>query len=79
MAVAPPRGPLEILKRLHDSGVEFVIVGGVASALHGGSRVTFNLDIVPSLGTTSWQAAVDLLVGESDRFEHLRSGAVRRP
>ncbi len=52
---------LEILNRLHDSGVRFVIVGGVAAALHGGQRVTFDLDIVPSLVPNSWATAVDLL------------------
>ena len=54
-------GFLEILNALHDRHVEFVIVGGVAAALHGGSRVTFDLDVVPSLAPESWQAAVDLL------------------
>jgi hypothetical protein len=38
-----------------------VIIGGVAASLHGGSRVTFDLDVVPSLAPTSRQAAVDLL------------------
>ena len=52
---------LEILNRLHDNHVKFVIVGGVAAALHGGQRVTFDLDIVPSLAPESWVAAVDLL------------------
>lgn len=52
---------LEILNRLHDSGSDFVIVGGVAAALHGGSRVTFDLDVVPRLDASSWAAAVDLL------------------
>lgn len=52
---------LEILNRLHDSHVRFVIVGGVAAALHGGQRVTFDLDLVPSLASDSWAAAVDLL------------------
>jgi predicted nucleotidyltransferase len=52
---------LEILSQLDDRGVEFVIVGGVAAALHGSSRVTFDLDLVPSLAEESWQAAVDLL------------------
>lgn len=52
---------LEILNALHDRHVEFVIVGGVAAALHGGSRVTFDLDIVPSLAPASWRSAVDLL------------------
>ena len=54
-------GFLEILNELHDHAVDFVIVGGVAVALHGGSRVTFDLDIVPSLAPDSWRAAVDLL------------------
>ncbi len=52
---------LDILSQLHDHHVEFVIVGGVAASLHGGSRVTFDLDVVPSLAQSSWQAAVDLL------------------
>lgn len=52
---------LEILRQLHDRHVEFVIVGGVAAALHGSSRVTFDLDLVPSLAEESCQAAVDLL------------------
>ncbi|MDP2320812.1 MAG: hypothetical protein Q8O42_15910 [Acidobacteriota bacterium] len=50
-----------ILSQLHDRHVDFVIVGGVAAALHGGSRVTFDLDLVPSLAEASWHAAVDLL------------------
>ena len=54
-------GFLEILNQLHDRHVEFVIVGGVAASLHGGSRVTFDLDVVPSLESDSWRAAVDLL------------------
>jgi hypothetical protein len=52
---------LEILNQLHDNDAEFVIVGGVAAVLHGGSRVTFGLDIVPSLEEASWQAVVELL------------------
>ena len=52
---------LEILSQLHDAHADFVIVGGVAAALHGGSRVTFDLDVVPSLAPDSWTAVVDLL------------------
>jgi predicted nucleotidyltransferase len=52
---------LDILNQLHDHHVEFVIVGGVAATLHGATRVTFDLDVVPSLAPTSWGAAVDLL------------------
>jgi predicted nucleotidyltransferase len=52
---------LEILNHLHDHHVDFVIVGGVAAALHGGSRVTFDLDIVPRLDHSSWPVVVNLL------------------
>lgn len=54
-------GYLAILNALHDHRVDFVIVGGVAAALHGGSRMTFDLDVAPSLAPDSWQAVVDLL------------------
>lgn len=33
------------LHALCDSGVEFVVIGGVAAALHGSAQVTFDLDI----------------------------------
>ena len=59
---------LEILNHLHDHHVDFVIVGGVAAALHGGSRVTFDLDVVPSLAPDSWAAAVDLLWSMGEFF-----------
>jgi predicted nucleotidyltransferase len=48
---------LEILNQLHDGHVEFVIVGGVA----GSSRVTFDLDLVPSLAEDSWHRMIDVL------------------
>jgi predicted nucleotidyltransferase len=52
---------LQIISQLHDRHVEFVIVGGVAAALHGNPRATFDLDIVPSLDAESWAAAIDVL------------------
>ncbi|HEX2880247.1 MAG TPA: hypothetical protein VHO25_12015 [Polyangiaceae bacterium] len=55
------RNFLDLLSHLHDHHVDFVIVGGVATAMHGGTRVTFDLDIVPSLEPSSWQALVDFL------------------
>ena len=36
----------EIVKRLCDHGVEFIVVGGVAANLHGSARATFDLDVV---------------------------------
>ena len=38
--------PLEqLLTTLHDAGVQFVIIGGVAARAHGSSRVTDDLDV----------------------------------
>ncbi len=73
-------GFIEILNALHDRRVEFVIVGGVAAVLHGGSRVTFDLDVVPSLTPDSWEAAVDLLwgLGARPRIPSTRRTAARR-
>ena len=54
---------LDLLSQLYDHRIDFVIVGGVSrgSSPHGGTRVTFDLDIVPSLAPDSWSAAVDFL------------------
>jgi len=38
-------GLIQLLERLADSGVEFVVVGGYAGVLHGSSLVTRDLDI----------------------------------
>ena len=36
----------ELLSRLAAANVEFILVGGVAAIVHGGSRLTEDLDIV---------------------------------
>jgi len=35
------------LRELDEHGVRFVVIGGLAAALHGSSQVTFDIDIVP--------------------------------
>lgn len=35
----------ELIKRLHDFGVEFSIIGGLAAVEHGSSYVTYDLDV----------------------------------
>jgi hypothetical protein len=35
-----------LLRALTDGQVEYVIVGGVAAAIHGGARATYDLDVV---------------------------------
>lgn len=36
----------EILSRLTGSGVEFIVVGGIAATVHGSARATYDLDVV---------------------------------
>jgi predicted nucleotidyltransferase len=36
----------QLLRVLADAGVEFVVIGGVAAAMHGSARATYDLDIV---------------------------------
>ncbi len=38
-------GLIQLLERLADSGVDFVVIGGYAGVLHGSSLVTRDLDI----------------------------------
>jgi predicted nucleotidyltransferase len=38
-----------LLQRLSDSGVDFVVVGGIAAVLHGSSTVTRDLDVCAAL------------------------------
>lgn len=58
---------LKLLESLADSGLEFVIVGGVAARLYGSPRLTHDVDIVPRLDTDSWQRAVDMLWSKGAR------------
>ena len=35
----------QIMEPFHRHGVEFIVVGGVAEQLHGGSRITYDVDL----------------------------------
>jgi len=50
---------LKFLQILSERGAEFIIVGGVAAFLHGGNRVTYDIDIVPRLDAPSWPTIID--------------------
>lgn len=52
---------LIFLEKLNDEDVEFVIVGGVAARLYGSTRLTHDVDIVPSLAPESWRKTVECL------------------
>ncbi len=50
---------LQVMQSLAEKGIEFVIVGGVASRLHGSTRLTQDLDIVPRLEPEAWSRLID--------------------
>lgn len=52
---------IEVLHTLTQNGVEFIIVGGVAARLHGSTRLTQDLDIVPRLEAAHWRHLIRVL------------------
>lgn len=40
--------PAELLRRLLEVGVDFIVIGGLAAQAHGSPSITADLDIVPS-------------------------------
>jgi hypothetical protein len=50
----PEKGRLfQMLRALHDTRVEFVVVGGLAAVLDGAPINTFDLGVVPSRNATN--------------------------
>lgn len=45
--------PLRILETLVTHGVDFVLIGGIASAIHGAPYSTIDVDVVPELQTSN--------------------------
>lgn len=39
--------PLPLLKHLHEHGVDYIVIGGLAVSAHGHVRPSKDLDIVP--------------------------------
>ena len=54
-----PRGLLDHLTR---HGVDFVVVGGIAAALHGSERNTFDLDVCPAQDAANLDALGGALI-----------------
>jgi hypothetical protein len=45
--------PVELLATLAAHNVRFVLIGGMAAAVHGSEHVTFDVDITPDLARTN--------------------------
>lgn len=52
---------LPIFKALNDAGVEYVIVGGVATVLHGYARLTMDIDLILDLTPKPAAHAIETL------------------
>jgi Nucleotidyl transferase AbiEii toxin, Type IV TA system len=57
----PPLSADEILRRLVERGVDFVVIGGIAAVLHGSARNTFDLDICVATDDANLAALADVL------------------
>lgn len=58
----------ELLRRLRDAELEFVVVGGVAATLHGVQEPTRDLDVCIRLDADSWKRIASLLRDLHPRF-----------
>ncbi len=55
------RNMKELVGRLLDAGVEFVVVGGFAAVTHGSTRLTQDIDLCASFDPENLQRAIDAL------------------
>ena len=69
MTDRPPLDAGEILRRLVERGVDFVVIGGIAAVLHGSSRNTFDLDICFATDEANLAALGDVLTGLGARLK----------
>jgi hypothetical protein len=59
---------LQLIPRLREAGVEFVIIGGVAAIAHGAERNTMDLDIVASMSLDNLQKLIAAIQGLRPKF-----------
>jgi len=50
-----------LLRALHDAGVDFIVIGGVAATAHGSARLTQDLDVAYSRDPENLERLVDAL------------------
>ena len=59
---------VELLRRLNEGGVQYVVVGGVAAIVHGSARITEDLDIFAPLDPPNAVAIITSLAGTRPRW-----------
>lgn len=80
----PPLDPAEVLATLNEHGVAFVLIGGLAAAVHGSPFVTFDVDVTPEQSSDNLErlsaalSALDARIrtqGEPDGLPFAHSGS----
>jgi predicted nucleotidyltransferase len=62
VSARPDLDPEEILRRLTERGVDFVVIGGIAAVLWGSARMTYDLDICFATDEANLKALGQVLV-----------------
>ena len=63
---------LDLLKRLNDHGVKYVLVGGMACVIHGSQMVTQDVDICASLAKENLSGLLAAIADVHPRFRTTR-------
>lgn len=58
-----PLKVIEIIRRFEKHKVKYVIIGGVAAALHGSSELTRDFDVCIKFDEENWKRILDALAG----------------
>ena len=61
---------IEMLRRLSDAGVDYVLIGGVAANAHGSATATDDLDVFAPLSHDNVVAIVRAFAGTNLRWRH---------
>ena len=69
MSDRPPLRADEILRRLVERGVDFVVIGGIAAVIQGSARNTFDLDICLATEDANLAALGDVLTALGARLK----------
>lgn len=70
---------VDLLRRLNEAGVEYVVIGGVAAIVHGSARITEDLDIFAPLDHANVVAIIRALEGVRPRWRHRPDLPVIKP
>jgi hypothetical protein len=58
---APPLQAAELVRLLDRHDVQYVVIGGLAATVHGATRVTFDIDVVPEWTTANLERLASAL------------------